>query len=63
MHYRLVIYTEHSLQQQSSGSTAVAYVGIETENGTMFYGAGTDTDITRASVRALMSAYNNAIAK
>ena len=44
-----------------SGSTAVAYVGIETENGVMYYGAGTDTDITRAGVRALLSAYNNSI--
>ncbi len=61
--YRLNVYTEHSLQMAGSGSTAVAYVGIETPSGTMFYGAGTDTDITRASVRALISAYNNSIAR
>ena len=56
--YSLDIYTEHSLQMAGSGSTAVAYVGISA-GGQMYYGAGTDTDITRAGVRALLSAYNN----
>lgn len=59
--YTLKIYTEHSLQSQSSGSTAAAYVGIETADGKMFYGAGVDTDIIQASIRALLGAYNNSI--
>jgi len=58
--YKLKVYTQHSLQQQDSGSTAAAYIGIES-NGTMYYGAGTDTDIIRASINALLSAYNNMI--
>ena len=61
--YRLTVYTEHSLQMAGSGSTAVAYVGIEAAGGTTYYGAGTDTDITRAGVRALISAYNNSTVK
>ena len=56
--YKLKIYTQHSLQQQDSESTAAAYIGIESD-GVMYFGAGTDTDIIRASINALISAYNN----
>ena len=59
--YTLKVYTEHSLQQACSGSTAAAYVGIETPDGKMHWGAGTDTDITRAGIHALVSAFNNSI--
>ena len=59
--YTLKVYTEHSLQQKNSGSTAVAYVGIETTGGKMHWGAGSDTDITKASIHALLSAFNNFI--
>ena len=59
--YTLKVYTEHSLQQKNSGSTAVAYVGIETVDGKMHWGAGSDTDITKASIHALLSAFNNFI--
>ena len=61
MPYTLKVYTEHSLQQKNSGSTAVAYVGIETRDGRMHWGAGSDTDITRAGIYALLSAFNNSI--
>ena len=57
--YHLRVYTEHSMQAQSSGSTAAAYIGIEDESGQMFWGAGTDTDIIRASANALLSAFDN----
>ena len=59
--HKLKVYTEHSLQGQRSDATAAAYIGIENDNGAMFWGAGTDTDITKASIHALMSAYNNMI--
>ena len=59
--YTLKVYTEHSVQEQGSHSTAAAYIGLEDEKGTMFWGAGTDNDITKASINALMSAYNNMI--
>ena len=59
--YTLKVYTEHSVQEKASNSTAAAYIGIEAEDGTMHYGAGTNTDITRASIYALLSAYNNMI--
>ena len=60
--YKLKVYTEHSVQGQSSGSTAAAYIGLE-ENGTIHWGAGTDTDIIKAGINALLSAYNNLICK
>ena len=57
--FNLKVYTEHSVQEKSSGSTAAAYIGLEDVNGNMHWGAGTDTDIIKASAQALISAYNN----
>ena len=57
--YKLKVYTEHSVQENCSNATAAAYIGLEGEDGTMSWGAGTDTDIIRASINALLSAYNN----
>ncbi len=57
--YVLKVYTEHSLQSESSKSTAVAYIGIEAKGGQMFWGCGKNTDITRASAQALVAAFNN----
>ncbi|MGI6264906.1 MAG: 2-isopropylmalate synthase, partial [Acutalibacteraceae bacterium] len=59
--YRLLVYTEHSKQNEGSQSEAVAYIGLEWPNGTMSWGAGIHTDITRAGVHALLAAYNNAV--
>ncbi|MGN0542975.1 MAG: 2-isopropylmalate synthase [Acutalibacteraceae bacterium] len=61
--YTLQVYTEHSLQGQGSQSVAAAYIGIEDADGKMFWGAGTDVDIIKASTDALLSAFNNMIAK
>ncbi len=61
--FKLLVYTEHSMQNQSSKSMAVAYIGLEAPDGSMSWGAGTHTDIIRASAYALLSAYNNAIRK
>ena len=59
--YRLKVYNEHSVQEQCSNSTAAAYIGLQCTNGDMHWGAGSDTDIIRASINALISAYNNMI--
>ncbi|MBR5540185.1 MAG: 2-isopropylmalate synthase [Clostridia bacterium] len=61
--YKLKVYTEHSVQEQCSDSTAAAYIGLEKENGTISWGAGTHTDIIRAGINALISAYNNLISE
>ncbi len=58
--YKLKVYNEHAVQGDSSGATAAAYIGLEA-GGKMHWGAGTDTDIIRASINALISAYNNMI--
>ncbi len=57
--YVLSEYTEHSLEQKGSGSIAAAYIGIKSETGKIYWGAGTDTDILHASANALLAAYNN----
>ena len=57
--FNLKVYSEHSVQEKSSGSTAAAYIGLENTNGTLYWGAGTDTDIIKASAHALISAFNN----
>ncbi|MCI8524740.1 MAG: 2-isopropylmalate synthase [Oscillospiraceae bacterium] len=61
--YKLRVYTEHSMQSHGSGSTAAAYIGLEDGQGRMFWGAGADTDIIRASAHALLSAYDNMVRK
>lgn len=61
--YKLLVYTEHSMQSQGSKSAAVAYIGLELPDGKMSWGAGTHTDIVRASSHALISAYNDKFKK
>lgn len=61
--YKLSVYSEHSMQSDGSKSIAAAYIGIEDASGNMFWGAGTHTDIIKASSHALLSAYNNMIKK
>ena len=55
--YRFVDYEEHALETDSD-SLASAYVVIADENGKHFWGVGVDSDITMASVYALITAVN-----
>lgn len=41
-------------------SRAIAYVGITDKHNKTYFGAGIDTDITTASIKALLSAINRA---
>lgn len=50
------VYEEHALSSGSS-SKAMAYVGILCD-GTMYWGAGIDEDIIKASIHALVVAVN-----
>lgn len=52
-------YTEHALERKST-SEAVSYVGIS-KDGKMFWGVGRNSDIIVSSVKALVSAINNAM--
>ena len=55
--YRFVGYEEHALETDSD-SLASAYVVIADEEGNHYWGVGVDSDITMASVYALVTAVN-----
>ncbi len=59
--YTLEVFTQHSMQGQGSQSVAASYIGLESESGEMYWGAGTHTDVIKASTNALLSAYHNMI--
>ena len=58
MDFHLEKYSEHSLDGGST-SRAASYVGLTWGDGTTTWGAGTDTDIIVAGIKALVSAINN----
>ena len=53
MDFHLESYSEHSLDEGST-SRAASYVGLTWGDGTVTWGAGTDTDIIVAGVKALV---------
>ncbi len=57
--YTLQVFTQHSMQGQGSHSVAASYIGLERDDETIFWGAGTDTDVITASTKALFSAFYN----
>ncbi|MBQ7885300.1 MAG: 2-isopropylmalate synthase [Clostridia bacterium] len=57
--YTLKVFTQHSMQGQGSRSVAASYIGLMREDGRLFFGAGTDTDVIQASTNALLSAFHN----
>ncbi|BDD86748.1 2-isopropylmalate synthase [Desulfofustis limnaeus] len=59
--WSLCSYHEHALNT-GSHAKAVAYIEVERSNGARYWGAGVDTDIIIASVKALLSSLNRASA-
>jgi 2-isopropylmalate synthase len=57
LEFSLHSYHEHALTRGSSAK-AVAYIEIHNEHGESWWGAGLDTDIIVASIKALLSALN-----
>lgn len=55
--FTIAYYTEHALDS-GSNSRACAYVGVNGASGKLSYGAGIDTDIMSASIKALIGAVN-----
>ncbi len=53
-------YSEHSLGAGAE-ARAVSYIQIKMERGSAFFGAGIDTNIELASIKAIVSALNRAI--
>ena len=58
--YTMETYKSHALGKNTSAPT-MAYVGIRGKDGGMSWGAGTSTDVLKASVDALLSAINNRV--
>ena len=54
-------YSEHSLGA-GAGARAISYIQIKVHTGRTFYGVGSDTNIELASIHAIISALNRAIA-
>jgi 2-isopropylmalate synthase len=57
--FKVLSYSEHSLSQGAS-ARAVAYIQIQMLSGQTFFGAGIETNIEIASVKAMLSALNRA---
>ncbi|MFA5057829.1 MAG: 2-isopropylmalate synthase [Opitutaceae bacterium] len=60
--FELLSYAEHSLGKGAE-ARAVSYIQIKAERGHTHYGAGIDTNIELASIKALVSALNRSLAK
>lgn len=57
--FQIKNYSEHSLGE-GSDARAIAYIQIERDDKTTFYGVGISPNISRASIEALFSAVNRA---
>jgi len=57
--FDVLSYAEHSLGQGAE-ARAVSYIQIKTEKGRSLFGAGVDTNIELASIKAVVSALNRA---
>ncbi len=57
--YTLEVYSQHSMEGEGSRSVGASYIGLADSDGNIFWGAGTDTDVMRANINALLSAYTN----
>jgi 2-isopropylmalate synthase len=60
--FELLSYSEHSLGSGAE-ARAVSYIQIKTTRGATFFGAGIDTNIELASIKAVVSALNRALTK
>jgi 2-isopropylmalate synthase len=55
--FEITNYSEHALSS-GEGAAAISYIQIKTADGKLRWGAGVDTNIELASVRAVLSALN-----
>jgi 2-isopropylmalate synthase len=60
--FEVLSYVEHSLGKGSE-ARAVSYIQIKTDRGQTLFGAGIDTNIELASIKAIVSALNRALAR
>jgi 2-isopropylmalate synthase len=57
VHFEISNYSEHALSS-GEGAAAISYIQIKTDDGKARWGAGVDTNIELASVKAVLSALN-----
>ncbi|MBX3748574.1 MAG: 2-isopropylmalate synthase [Opitutaceae bacterium] len=60
--FEVLSYAEHSLGKGAE-ARAVSYIQIKTARGQALFGAGIDTNIELASIKAIVSALNRALAR
>src|ERR1017187_7966334 len=60
--FEVLSYSEHSLGKGSE-ARAVSYIQVKTERNHTLFGAGIDTNIELASIKAIVSALNRTLAK
>ena len=60
--FEVLSYSEHSLGKGAE-ARAVSYIQIKTARGHTLFGAGIDTNIELASIKAIVSDLNRALAK
>jgi 2-isopropylmalate synthase len=60
--FEVLSYTEHSLGKGAS-ARAVSYIQVKTDRGLTLFGAGVDTSIELASIKAIVSAMNRVMAQ
>ncbi len=60
--FEVLSYAEHSLGKGAE-ARAVSYIQVKTDRGLSLFGAGIDTNIELASIKAVVSALNRALAK
>ena len=60
--FEVLSYSEHSLGKGAE-ARAVSYIQIKIDRGPTLFGAATDTNIELASIKAIVSALNRALAR
>jgi 2-isopropylmalate synthase len=58
--FDIVNYSEHSLGAGAEAK-AVSYIQVKMDRGAAYFGAGIDTNIELASIKAIVSALNRAL--
>lgn len=56
--FSVASYFEHDIDQSGSGGTAAAYISLREPSGRIAYGVGVDTNISLASIKAILSGLN-----
>ncbi|MDP8237264.1 MAG: 2-isopropylmalate synthase [Candidatus Erginobacter occultus] len=56
--FTVASYSEHDIDHSGSAAAAAAYISLKDESGRTAFGVGVDTNISLASIKAILSALN-----